>query len=221
MHIQSLNGVYTPTRLKNLRPLLEAWRKLMHHLAIEWQKDKDCPWWYLERTAVGFFSATVWSQGGEAIEEYGTDKKSRTKKKKKCNGRGDVMFSVNGSSRKRWFVAEAKQSHPPIRGEFKTLRARIRSKLKKARQDAVRCKSYGYSRLGLLFLCPYATGRPPDTAEIREWVDDLKSISRRHKAAVAWTFPNAARKLFYATSKTKEFYPGVALLIKRPRHSKP
>jgi hypothetical protein len=71
----------------------------MRQLAHEWEEDKDCPWWYLERTAVGFFSASVWSQGGKAIEEYGTDKKSRTHRKKTCNGRGDLMFSVNTRSR--------------------------------------------------------------------------------------------------------------------------
>ena len=89
--------------------MLEAWSGLMRRLAREWRKDGDCPWWYLERTAIGFFSAAVWKQGGEAIEEYGTDKKSRKNKKKKCSGRGDLMFSVKTRSRERWFVAEAKQ----------------------------------------------------------------------------------------------------------------
>lgn len=193
----------------------------MRRLAIEWEEDKDCPWWYLERTAVGFFSATVWSQGGEAIEEYGTDKKSRTRKKKTFNGRGDLMFSINTRSRERWYVAEAKQSHPPIRGKVRTLKAKIKNRLEQARQDAVRCKSYGCSRLGLLFLCPYTSGHPPEVVEIRNWIKDLKTVSRKSKAAVAWTFPAITRGLSYGNGKGKEFYPGVALLIRRPRRTMP
>lgn len=221
MAVQSLHGVYVPRSFKELHPLLEAWLKLMRRLARDWEKDRDCPWWYLERTAVGFFSAAVWNQGGEAIEEYGTDKKSRTHKKKRCNGRGDVMFSVETNSHKRWFVAEAKQSHPTIRGKVETLKAKIEVRLKEARQDAVRCKSYGASRLGLLFLCPYTSGHPADAAEIRNWIDNLKAVSPKNKTALAWTFPTVARNLSYANGKGKEFYPGVALVIRRPRHTKP
>lgn len=221
MATQPLHGAYAPSSFKNLLPLLDAWHKLMRRLAVEWEEDKDCPWWYLERTAVGFFSAAVWSQGGEAIEEYGTDKKSRTDKKKTCNGRGDVMFSISHKSRKQWFVAEAKQSHPRIRGRAGTLKASIRKKLKEARQDAVRCKSYGCSRLGLVFLCPYTTGHPPDAAEIRSWIRNLKAVSNKDKTAIAWAFPNVARNLSYVNGKGKEFYPGVALVIRRPKYTKP
>jgi hypothetical protein len=128
-----------------------------------------------------------------------------------------VMFSVNGASHRRWFVAEAKQSYPAIRGKVNVLRERIKSRLKKAKEDVVRCRSYGYPRLGLLFLCPYATGHGANVAEIRAWIKNLRSISRKQKAAVAWTFPKVTRNLSYANGKGKEFYPGVALLIKRPR----
>ena len=219
MNTTPLHGAYAPSGLKNLLPLLEDWRKLMRRLAYEWKANKDCPWWYLERTAVGFFSASVWNQGGRAIEEYGTDKKSRTHKKKRCNGRGDLMFSVKKRSREQWFVAEAKQSHPPIRGKIKALKARIRNKLKLARQDVVRCKSLGCSRLGLLFLCPYASVRAPEHAEIRKWISDLQKVYPKNTAAVAWTFPTVTRSLSYGNGKKKEFYPGVALLVRRPRRT--
>ena len=217
MVITPLHGASAPSGLKDLLPLLEDWRKLMRRLAREWKADKDCPWWYLERTAVGFFSASVWSQGGRAIEEYGTDKKSRTHKKTMCNGRGDLMFSVNSKSHEQWFVAEAKQSHPPLRGKLKVLKTRIRSKLKQARQDAVRCKRFGCSRLGLLFLCPYAAVRPPSLVEIRKWISNLHAAYPKNKAALAWTFPTVTRGLSYGTGKKREFYPGVALLVRRPR----
>lgn len=200
----------------------------MGSLAKEWAPanfgaDRDCPWWYQERTSIGFFSASVWRNGSEAIEEYGTDKRTlhRTGGKiKKGKGRGDLMFSVNNNRRsKTWFVAEAKQCYPCLTGRAKVLRGCIKEKLRKARKDARNTAKYGCSRLGLLFICPYVTKAPPTIKAIRNWIGRIRIIAKKEKAALAYTFPTVARDLRDRSSKSKNkhFYPGVALLIRPPR----
>lgn len=227
MRIERLHGV-SLNRIKSLKPILKSWTELMRNLASEWapeeygKSERDCPWWYLERTSVGFLSAAVWKQGGKAIEEYGTDKKSlrsrKSRKRTKRLGRGDLMFSVKAKSRELWFVAEAKQNHPPLRGKYKTLKNLVARRLRQARKDATRCRSFGYPRLGLLFLCPYFPTRPPHTKELRDWIGRLRGVARSNKAAVAWCFPSVARTLSDKDSKKrKDYYPGVALLIRPPR----
>ncbi len=216
-----------PGNLKNLKPIMTKWASLMDTLAKEWAPEKflserDCPWWYAERSAVGFFAASAWLRGGEAIEEYATDKRTlrrRCKKSEKRNGRGDLMFSLNGRRSSTWFVAEAKQSYPCLNGSFDVLKHCVKSNLRKARQDARNTKNFGYARLGLLFLCPYATGEPPSTKEIRQWIGRLLTIAKKQKAALAYTFPSIAHDLRDRSSKSKNkhYYPGVALLIRPPR----
>lgn len=226
MKVEKLHGV-SINRVPGIKPVLESWTKLMRTLASEWAREnngaeRDCPWWYLERTSVGFFSAAVWNQGGRAIEEYGTDKKSLTMKRhkrlKRELGRGDLMFSVKAKSNDRWFVAEAKQNHPPLKGKYKTLHDLITRRLRQARKDAARCRGFGCGRLGLLFLCPYVPHRPPERSEILEWIKSVKQIAALKNAAVAWSFPSEARTLSDEdVKKRRDYYPGVALLVRPPR----
>jgi hypothetical protein len=222
MRIERLHGL-SLNRPKSIKPILKSWIKLMRNLASEWAPEKhgterDCPWWYLERTSIGFLSAAIWKQGGRAIEEYGTDKKSKSEKSKKGLGRGDLMFSVKAKSRELWFVAEAKQNHPPLRGKYKILNNLVARRLGQARRDATRCRSFGYPRLGLLFLCPRMHTRPPNMREIRDWIGRLRKIARSNNAAMAWSFPSVARTLFDENvRKRRDYYPGVALLVRPPR----
>jgi len=228
MKAEKLHGV-SINRVAGIKPVLESWTKLMQSLASEWARedsgaDRDCPWWYLERTSVDFLSVAIWNQGGRAIEEYGTDKKSLTikrhHKRKRGLGRGDLMFSVNAKPNGQWFVAEAKQNHPPLKGKYKALHDLITRRLRQARKDATRCKSFGCGRLGLLFLCPYVPHRPPERSEILEWIKNVKEIAATQNAAVAWSFPSVARTLSDEDVRRKrDYYPGVALLIRPPRRS--
>jgi hypothetical protein len=229
MPVQPIKDIL-PRYLKSLRPTLRSWVRLMESLAKEWAParlgaGRDCPWWYQERTSIGFFSASVWGKGGEAIEEYGTDKRTLRigrRKFKIGKGRGDLMFSVNNRRNKSWFVAEAKQSYPCLTGNGKVLKDCIKEQLRKARKDARNTASFGCARLGLLFLCPYVTNKPPTTKEIRDWIGRVRNIAKREKAALAYTFPAVARDLRDRSSKSKNkhFYPGVALLIRPPRSKK-
>jgi hypothetical protein len=226
MKPEQLHGI-SLNRVAGIRPILESWTKLMRTLASEWAHEslgnqRDCPWWYLERTSVGFLSGAVWNQGGRAVEEYGTDKKSltikRNKKQKRRLGRGDLMFSVKSKSSERWFVAEAKQNHPPLNGKYKTLHNLVTRRLRAARKDAARCRGFGCSRLGLLFLCPYVPHRPPKLCEIHDWIRSVKRIAKSKNAAVAWSFPSVARTLSDDDAKKRiDYYPGVALFVRHPR----
>ena len=38
----------------------------MNKLVKDWADD-DVPWWYNERTSVGFFAAAVWKKGGKPL----------------------------------------------------------------------------------------------------------------------------------------------------------
>ena len=68
-----LHGVRVSHLLK-VKPVLERWADFMRRLAREWAparygSKRDCPWWYIERTSVGFLSAAICENGGEAIEK--------------------------------------------------------------------------------------------------------------------------------------------------------
>lgn len=222
----SLHGV-SPSHLVKVRPVLERWADLMRRLAREWApvrygSKRDCPWWYHERTAVGFLSAAIWKTGGEAIEEYGTDKKKKLRSRRSergytQRGRGDLMFCVNKEwSKENSFVAEAKQTHPSLNATFKQLKRRVEDRLGKARNDSSRTRRYGYTRLGLLFLCPYTPNRGLTTTEVRDWIRNVIKVAEILRADLAWSFPRIAQDLSEEDPGDRKdyFYPGVALLVK-------
>src|SRR5713101_6388099 len=159
MTVPALRGV-RPGRMGKLTMILEEWKNLMQNTANEWapkryRSKRDCPWWYPERTSVGFLSAAIWKIGGEAIEEYGTDRKKKSLPKRSEGGYsqkgcGDLMFCVNKSWRRQSsFVAEAKQTWPSINSTLKKLQDRVNDRLSKAMKDARRTRRYGCTRLGL------------------------------------------------------------------------
>jgi hypothetical protein len=226
MAVPPLHGV-NPGHLNELSPVLEHWVGLMRSLAREWTSERDCPWWYNERTSVGFLSVAIWGSGGEAIEEYGTDKKKtlRSRKSEKGypqKGRGDLMFCVNKMwNKENSFVAEAKQTWPSINSTAKNLKDRVNDRIDKARQDVWRCRrrfsSNRYTRLGLLFICPYKPKREPKTKEVREWIRQISKVAEKSRASLAWSFPLEAQKKIWdkdPQDRKKYFYPGVALLVR-------
>ncbi len=119
-----------------LKPVLRRWLRLVHSLTTEWAPeeygaDRDVPWWYGERTSIGFFAAACWKSGGQAIEEYSTIKISRSKRTRKqtYTGRGDLLFYFKN----RVFVAEAKQNDDlSLDGSPVTLRRNVLAFLKGA-----------------------------------------------------------------------------------------
>ena len=200
-------------RNKDIQQIMHTWRRLMNKLVKDWADD-DVPWWYNERTSVGFFAAAVWKKGGQAIEEYITPKKIRTPRGKTNNkhGRGDLLFYLKSN---KAFVAEAKYEYFSLNG---SPGKKVISLLKTARKDAVRVPNYGYAkRLGMVFIVPYSKSEPTDKT-IRQWINKVKAIAERQEIAVAWTFPTVVQKIYWPEADgTRHYYPGVILLLKQPR----
>lgn len=209
-----VSGIVIPKPLKGLKKILQKWQGMMKSLANEWAPD-DVPWWNPERTLVGLFASAVWLCGGQALEEYTTEKKALKRGKPKSWGRGDIWFAM----KKRAFLAEAKSNSDfSLDGDLKLQSIRITNALRVARKDAVRTRNYGKTkRLGLLFLIPWrlkSKGEPTDT-QIRTWLGPVRTIKN---AAIAWTFPRVARQVEARYTDGKDYYyPGVVIIIQRPR----
>ncbi len=175
--------------LQDLQQILRKWQLLMKELV----SDDDVPWWYNERTSVGFFAAAVWKKGGQAIEEYTTTKKFLTNRGKTNNkhGRGNLLFYLK---RNKTFAAEAKQVYLSLNRSPD--KKKVISLLKTARKDAVRVPNYygDAKRLGMVFMVPYSKSEPTDKT-IRQWINNVKVIAERQEIAAAWTFPSVARKI--------------------------
>lgn len=197
---------------KDLQQILRKWQWVMKDLVV----DDDVPWWYNERTSVGFFAAAVWKKGGQAIDEYTTTKKFRTNRGKTNNkhGRGDLLFYLK---RNKIFAAEAKQVCLSLN---RSPDKKVISLLKTARKDAVCVPNYygDAKRLGMVFMVPYTKRKPDQDDEIiQKWINNVKEIAKIKKIAAAWTFPSVAReKCWKEPDGTRYYYPGVILLLKQP-----
>lgn len=172
-----------------------------------WGKT-DAPWWYNERASLSLFAGAVWVCGGWAFEEYATSKRSKIKKRKNRNGRGDLFFSI----RKHGYVAEAKQYWSGMGKRARDPVVGIKNSLRKARKDSwdvpVDKKEI---RLGLVFVVPWFPKSEQENVGklIQRWLSRATKISG---AAIAWTFPRAKRKL---KADDGYIHPGV-LLLARP-----
>ena len=199
---------------KDLQQILRKWQLLMKELVA----DDDVPWWYNERTSVGFFAAAIWKKGGQAIEEYTTTKKFLTRRGRTNNkhGRGDLLFYLKSD---KAFVAEAKQVYLSLNRPPNN--KKVISLLTTARKDAGRVPNHGAKRLGMVFMVPYSKSKPTDTDKrIREWINWVKVRSEQQKITAAWTFPSVAREIRgKEPDGTRYYYPGVILLLKPLKES--
>src|SRR6266540_1291148 len=59
-------------RILSCAPLIESWVTVLEDYSKQVHGDR--PWWYRERTQVGFLAVAAWRGGGIAIEEWGTTK---------------------------------------------------------------------------------------------------------------------------------------------------
>lgn len=205
----------------HLRKVFLRWMKLMEELADEWALEKfkasrDCPWWYLERTSVGFLAGAAWLCDGEAIEEYSTTKRFRKSRGtlKKRGGRGDLRIYVGETGD---YVVEAKQGSSCLEADKKQVMNDVKKYLYcGAVKDAVQAQADGgkVQKLGIAFLVPWSSN-PPDGKAIRGWI---RKVPVDNSVAAIWTFPGVARTIKYREKNGKFCYcPGVLLLAKRPR----
>jgi hypothetical protein len=59
-------------RLASLEPLIESWVTVLENFSTQVVGDR--PWWYRERTQVGFLAVAAWRSGAIALEEWRTTK---------------------------------------------------------------------------------------------------------------------------------------------------
>jgi hypothetical protein len=216
-----------PFKGKKLGRVLKRWHTLMEVLAQEWAPEKygekrDVPWWYGEPTNVGFVAAAVWLSGGNALEEYPTLKKFKTKQKVR-DGRGDLRIYVEDDT----FVAEAKHCFDwyafPLDGDTHKLKKDMSKFLHTAWDDACRTQvSRKEKRLGIVFLVPHLLWKngarhkaKPTDKMIRRWIGVVRNNVNTKNTAILWTFPSVARDLpWKEKGGERNFWPGVVLLVK-------
>ena len=195
--------------LKSLKPALANWQKFMD--VDFWDDRNDAPWWYNERALLSLFAGAVWKyREGWAFEEFTTDKRKTTKrgKRKKSKGRGDITFGIG----EQGFVAEAKQCWPILGTRSQGVTEIISKTLRSACRDCSALPSYGYGRLGILFVVPrirISRGKQKNASEKLDMF--LSAISSFRTTASAWMFPIEKR---FLKGGDGYLYPGIVLLLK-------
>ncbi len=118
-----LKPVINKRSFEPIRPILESWFSVLKNYT---ERAEDSPFWYRERTQIGFLAIAAWLNGWAVLEEWRTEKGL---KDKKSNGRNDLWI---GNKKHDWYI-EAKHTWCEIhKGEKKILK-----KLNKALDDAM------------------------------------------------------------------------------------
>ncbi len=158
---------FSKSASKKLRSLEPAFKKLkdVHEGFIAAKKD-DWPYWYQERSQIGFLAAAIWLCGGTALEEYREEKEKGRGAKGK--GRCDLWVKVNGAA----FCCEAKwvKSHVTVRNS-KTSVQKLSEKLKDTERDL---RTYAEEGLALCFVSPWI-GDKCDRSALRNWIELLRN----------------------------------------------
>jgi hypothetical protein len=211
--MEKMSGVI-PGRLPELAQVLKKWVYVNEEYTRRCNGN-DAPWWYSERSSMSALAAAAWLAKGISIEEYTTTKtrlpiKGKEDKSDRC--RCDLYISVrNGKKEDANYVIEAKVCWPNLGGT--AIVNKLRDGLEDARQDVRRTHNGSEERrLGVLVASPrlIASRKTELQDRIEEFIQHVQSFSPA--AAVAWTFPSEAKDLW--SSRTKDYYPGVAILLK-------
>jgi hypothetical protein len=193
-----------------LEDLLWEWITVQERY-VRLSKGKDALWWYNERSSLGALAGAVWRAGGVVLEEYSTEKvsRSRTGTRARAVGRGDMDFALGG----REFVVEAKQCWPRIGGTQKQKATEyLKKNITAAKADVKRAHvERGSLRLAVVFATPRCLQKA-DSLDLclENWVHAARSLN---KYARAWIFPEACKNLCWP-SKTGRIYPGGAVFIR-------
>ena len=173
----------------------------------EWAKVKDAPWWYNERALVSVFAGAVRRCGGDAFEEFASDKR---RVKETGSGRIDLWFALG----KREFMAEAKQCWVYSDDPSKSVRL-AGEEMDRARKDANCCIPDGRPRLAMVFgvaLVPVKLKN--DLPAQLQSLASIATATSTKSDAVAWVFPNLKRPL---QSSDGFVLPGIILGIRKIR----
>ena len=174
----------------------------IHQKYIDAEHEKDCPYWYGERTHVGLLAAAVFLCKGIAFEEYGNTKKKHHQNK---HGRGDLWIKKH----RMIFECEAKRLWLNLGRSDKNLKA-IEASLEKAEGNVKELKKG--KGLAICFVTPViheskVKGElPKQIQKLKEKVKDSCICD-----ALAWIgFAAGSEQL-----KGEHYYTGLLLLIKK------
>lgn len=164
----------------------------------------DAPYWYNERTSVGFFAGAIWKCGGIVIEEYSSDK---VWEGVKYSSRTDIWFMLDGKQ----YIAEAKFGFVRLqKGKEKKTIEWVQRLIKSALSDVQLITEPVQTKIGLAFVVPYLKkGKDNTDKRIESFLMSIKN-SLEYDAIVA-VFPDAARNL----TDQGDFYPGEIMLACR------
>jgi hypothetical protein len=176
--------------------LYRLYQKYIDEERDEEREEQDIPFWYGERSQVGFLAAAVWCSGGNALEEYGK-KKDRPRK-----GRCDLFIKFRGKS----FECEAK---------FVRAQSKVSQMLKSASDNARESIESGQTGLALLFWGPCFPKLEDRNYQryIRRWKSKLQ---RLRWDALVWIGAKPGQALQLAGDK-RYCYPGMFLLVRQVR----
>jgi hypothetical protein len=185
---------------RRFEPFLRKWIALIIQSCKEWDWE-DCPWWTTERALVSTLAAAAWQNGGVALEEYSNEKKRGGIK---YSGRCDLYMKIS----KKDYIAEAKICWPKAGKRARKTKSIIEEALKASERDAKKLRGFEEEKMGIVFavpMIPKAEGKEIST-RIKEWQSLVKRVN---STAMAWVFPQKARKIEYGSY----IYPGVSIFL--------
>lgn len=190
------------TQLKSLEPVF-ATLQSMHERFICCSGDddtnRDCIYWYQERSHIGLLSAAVWCRGGIALEEYGDIDENGNRRRDLWMRISGISFNCEGKY--YWFDFSnqgAKESVRKISGKLMKARAQMRER------DAG--KHLAENRLALCFVVPAFRDSHPDEAIIQQWIETVRDGCRLQ--AAVWIGSRVMQG-----NKGGLYYPGVLLAV--------
>jgi hypothetical protein len=175
----------------------------------------DWPFWYGERSLLGFLAAGFWGRGSVCIEEYRTDKKGESvaegsqPRKRTYLGRGDLYFCRGDNVGN----IEFKLHDIPVT-ETDHFEASLSRKLTIGRKDARRAHQAGIDDYCGMFLRPYI-GAKRDPKHYEVTIKELLNTTwdTLEPAALAWWCP--VRRVLNSDRVTKQLILGAILVIKQ------
>lgn len=164
----------------------------------------DAPYWYNERTSVGFLAGSIWKCGGIVLEEYSSHK---VWKGENYQSRTDLWFRLNQIE----YIAEAKFGFVKLqKGQEKNAIEWVQKLITSALSDVQLITEPVQNKIALAFIVPYLKkGKNKPCKQFENFLMSIKE-SMEYDAIVA-VFPDSAKNLTYQG----ELYPGVLMLVFR------
>lgn len=201
--------------LKNFEKILKKWQKLMIYLPKTWERDN--PWWYRERTWIGFLSGAAWLTHNWAREEYSCSKVDRRRNRRvraRKAGRADLSLGIG----RQEYLIEAKHRYINIDG--RTSIELINKALKTVKRDVKRVprKHVGQQRIMMLGITPILPISKSDNA--RKLINSLLDrMIKFNKCTIAWVFPDLKGNKYNKIRGYDYYYPGAILILRKTRNN--